>query len=246
MTGLLQRLAARATGNAWTLRSDARLPFAVAAASMAEVPSLASRDPAAPLQSTQASEGQPPLAQPGQPPTAPSLLHPMPVAAHAPHLAAMGHPTSTPSRQSPALMKTAHTDTSERPDPNTVARALEKSEPNTAAAAATGNTLAPWASRSTGHADPAPLLPPRTGRNASTASSIPQASAHSRPLYAPGPLPQSFTTTAQGAEPAEVHIHIGRIEVTAAPAAQAPRHQARERTQPLSLDAYLARRKEPS
>jgi hypothetical protein len=48
------------------------------------------------------------------------------------------------------------------------------------------------------------------------------------------------------AEPAEVHIHIGRLEVTALPEPQAPRRPARERTQPLSLDAYLAQRKEPS
>ena len=40
----------------------------------------------------------------------------------------------------------------------------------------------------------------------------------------------------------EVHIHIGRIEVTALQEAPLPKARARERTPAMSLDAYLAAR----
>jgi hypothetical protein len=42
-------------------------------------------------------------------------------------------------------------------------------------------------------------------------------------------------------EPNEVHIHIGRIEVTAVHEAAAPRRR-RESAPAMTLDAYLAKR----
>jgi hypothetical protein len=44
------------------------------------------------------------------------------------------------------------------------------------------------------------------------------------------------------AEPSEVHIHIGRIEVTAMHEAAPPRRPPAPRPPPMSLDAYLAKR----
>jgi hypothetical protein len=44
------------------------------------------------------------------------------------------------------------------------------------------------------------------------------------------------------AEPSEVHIHIGRIEVTAVHEAASPRRPPVPRPPPMSLDAYLAKR----
>ena len=54
--------------------------------------------------------------------------------------------------------------------------------------------------------------------------------------------PGVWASTAQPAarEDTEIHIHIGRIDVTAVHEAPKPRPRARERTQPVSLDAYLA------
>jgi hypothetical protein len=43
-------------------------------------------------------------------------------------------------------------------------------------------------------------------------------------------------------EPSEVHIHIGRIEVTAVHEAAPPRRLPAPRPSPMSLDAYLAKR----
>jgi len=56
-----------------------------------------------------------------------------------------------------------------------------------------------------------------------------------------GPLgPDAGTPAAD--EPAEVHIHIGRIEVTAVPEAPPPRRRPAKKQAPMSLDAYLAAR----
>ncbi len=43
-------------------------------------------------------------------------------------------------------------------------------------------------------------------------------------------------------EPAEVHVHIGRIEVTAVHEAPPTREEKRAARQPMSLEAYLAKR----
>jgi hypothetical protein len=42
------------------------------------------------------------------------------------------------------------------------------------------------------------------------------------------------------AEPTEVHVHIGRIEVTAVHEPPAPHRPAPPRAAPMSLQAYLA------
>jgi hypothetical protein len=44
-------------------------------------------------------------------------------------------------------------------------------------------------------------------------------------------------------EPDEVHIHIGRIEITAIQEPKPASRPARKGAAPLSLDDYLARRK---
>ncbi|HRM47526.1 MAG TPA: hypothetical protein PK518_01050 [Alicycliphilus sp.] len=101
------------------------------------------------------------------------------------------------------------------------------------------------------HADPPPLLPLNADRNTANtpaASSPPLGKAQPQVAAAPHALRGLAQLSAHApprSEPPEVHIHIGRIEVTAAvtPEPQAPRRPARERAQPLSLDAYLAQRK---
>jgi len=44
------------------------------------------------------------------------------------------------------------------------------------------------------------------------------------------------------AESTEVHVHIGRIEVTAVPESSPTRPARRPRREPMSLDDYLAQR----
>ncbi len=43
-------------------------------------------------------------------------------------------------------------------------------------------------------------------------------------------------------EPTEVHVHIGRVEVTAVPESSPTRPARRPRREPMSLDDYLAQR----
>jgi hypothetical protein len=45
-------------------------------------------------------------------------------------------------------------------------------------------------------------------------------------------------------ETTEVHVHIGRIEVTAVHEAPTPKAKPSAARKPMSLDDYLARRKE--
>jgi hypothetical protein len=47
---------------------------------------------------------------------------------------------------------------------------------------------------------------------------------------------------AASGEPSEVHIHIGRIEVSAVHEVAPPRRPPAPRPPPMSLDAYLAKR----
>jgi hypothetical protein len=59
-----------------------------------------------------------------------------------------------------------------------------------------------------------------------------------------GPAAFAFRPAPQAAasQETEVHIHIGRIDVTALHEAPRPKARPRERAQPVSLDAFLAAR----
>ena len=81
---------------------------------------------------------------------------------------------------------------------------------------------------------PAPMLPARTETVRDTAAPVARTADRSVAMFAE--VPAAATDT-------EVHIHIGRIEVTAVQENAAPtRPGPRERVQPMSLDAYLARK----
>jgi len=81
------------------------------------------------------------------------------------------------------------------------------------------------ASSPTGPGAPEPLLP-------SVASSAPTSPATAEQI-----------PSAVSGSPNEVHVHIGRIELTALPLEAAPKPKASEARQPMSLDEYLARRR---
>ena len=85
---------------------------------------------------------------------------------------------------------------------------------------------------------PQPLLP-------TTASTVPR---QPHVLHAAWPATAAIITGAQRGQASapqetEVHIHIGRIDVTALHEAPRAKARPRERAQPMSLDAYLAKRK---
>ena len=63
-----------------------------------------------------------------------------------------------------------------------------------------------------------------------------------RPATRPVPAAVQMAAPSGPGADTEVHIHIGRIDVTALHEAPRPKAKPRERTQPVSLDAYLAAR----
>jgi len=84
------------------------------------------------------------------------------------------------------------------------------------------------------HPLPDPLLPPvddgLTSDQTGASGTIPTQN------------PAGLSDSAASQEPNEVHVHIGRIEVTATTQAAPSGPKTRESTPPLSLDDYLARR----
>jgi hypothetical protein len=81
---------------------------------------------------------------------------------------------------------------------------------------------------------PDPLLPPVDDRE------MPVRTRPSR--TSPVEKSSGLSGPAASSEPNEVHVHIGRIEVTASTEPTAAKRPARRGTPPLSLDDYLARR----
>jgi len=57
---------------------------------------------------------------------------------------------------------------------------------------------------------------------------------------------QTNRTQERGEETTEVHVHIGRIEVTAMHAAPQPKRRVQEKSRPMTLDEYLNRRRKES
>lgn len=251
MTGLLQRLGALATGTARTVRSDARLPFsaermaplppagddagsaAVAlwpqtpqtpqttqpapadAAGIAPEPCVAAAEPAARLSR---ASGSPLLGGPHDPPaiapTAPAWRQP---AGAPPRVAATARMDPDAPVTAPWVGATGmspHVD------------AVRNAAPNTVPHATKADATRPEA--------PAPLLPSSAGSHAQPSAAVLRAAS------AAAAVQQG--TQAAPPQDTEVHIHIGRIEVTAVHEAPRPRARPRERAQPMSLDAYLARR----
>lgn len=115
-------------------------------------------------------------------------------------------------------------------------------EPAHTPAAAAGTTASFLSPASDTHAMPAPLF-------AAGTDSHPPRGAFAGTISGPGQQPpnrQSLSarlpdTRSPDSAPNEVHVHIGRIEVTALQDAPAAKPRTRGR-QPMSLDEYLARR----
>lgn len=235
MSAILQRLGARAIGQAWSVRSDARLPFADArlAEPAAFTPALAA------------------AARPDRlAPTSTPLAASDPLQPAVPGPARHGDAPRRPAPQDPATLAT----------PSDLGQRAGRAEaPASTEPAALPPLLAPLASlwrpaedRLRATAVPAevpdtllpslpPTLLPGTGRPAPERQGSPVWRAPSAlpPRTAADPAPAQAP---QGGE-TEVHIHIGRIEVTALQEAPRPKAKPRDRAQPMSLDAYLEQRR---
>lgn len=249
MSGLLQRLAARATGSAWALRSDARLPFAAATAGITWEQDAAPPEPAGAMGAAAAQQSA--VARQPAPPMAAGAHDPALIATHTAPMAAVREPAATAMPHPDASIKVqAAKEPQLPPMPD---GAMHASRPAPAREPAMVSAPTPWPNPPAAPADPRPLLAARAEGDAVNAQGQPSPADRATPAgtpRAPHALPAlrrpAATAARPPAEPPEVHIHIGRIEVTAVAAPQQPQRPARERAQPLSLDAYLKQRKEPS
>ncbi|MCY1273847.1 hypothetical protein D9M70_224610 [compost metagenome] len=241
MSGLFRRLAAQASGQRGaTLHAPARLPYQPAPERLAPVDPL---------------------------PAAPAMLPPQPIAVRRP---APDVPLSSPVRRSPAAATTVAASVPAQPPQVIPEMAGDAPPPGSAPTppALTWTVPAPLlgerpvaeAPRSLAE-PPAPPSAPRS----EPAAAPPPPAAHLDVLVvgpdvppAPLRLPPALLPRAAAAagrpapalearaeparEPDEVHIHIGRIEVTALQEPAPARREARKGPPPLSLDDYLARR----
>lgn len=253
MKGLLHRLAARAAGTTVPVRSDARLAFGGADLAWGETieieaapqPSVGIRasDPAQ-AREAQAREAARPSGQPdGSEHEAPApMLHRQSTPSPRPAPLTDLQPPASPATSPAALWASAGP-----PDPRLPPRLVEgrsadgmqapptHAEPrDEPAGLASPPSLRPdTALRSNG--EPSLLMPRVVAERAPTPAGRLSAAAR-------GPVWPNVAAQAVADEPTEVHIHIGRIEVTAVHEAPAPRIQPKGRHAPMSLDAYLAAR----
>lgn len=244
MSGLLTRLGAQATGHGWAVRSDVRLPF-VPGQPMAR-PTLEDTTDRAiamdPGDERAASQGtvarSAPRSRP-QPTTAPETAHTAYTAhtAHPPRpgTAWAGDPTSPSAREPlPPPMAAVEPPPAVLPTPLLPPHKTPAPQVSPARMA-----LAPHEQRpTTGDLPPALLTaqPPAPQRHR---ASLPRTASAT---VSGSPFAQPQSAVASGGE-TEVHIHIGRIEVTALQEAPPPKPVTRERAQPMSLETYLDRRK---
>lgn len=230
MRGLLHRLAQRATGNAWTVRSDVRFPFG--ADGLDRPPDDTAPPPMEAAGSKTRAPARPRSAEPASLVTAapeqavPSLVQSPAVAAQA-------------GRAHPVEAEAAATRTP-------VATTTPAQPPGAPGTAAVPATAMPTIASLHTPARPQSTPPPRREEPAPLLPSQPSTAGHVAPLaqtvrgpaaFALRPAPQTAAS-----QETEVHIHIGRIDVTALHEAPRPKAGPRERTQPVSLDAYLTAR----
>ncbi|SFL96439.1 hypothetical protein [Variovorax sp. OV329] len=228
MTGLLHRLAARATGTGWTVRSDLRLPWDAAglASTHDDAPPIESALPGvrAPVRDRQDS----PAAHSHESPRAVSRRAQEPVVADEPVAPLSTLEQSAPAKELPKPRMPAAR------QPPAASHASAK-DAGVQARATAQTSERPQPSPRQRQGEPAPLLPARPA-TASHAALSPRAGQGLAAFQV-----ASHTQAAAGQE-TEVHIHIGRIDVTALHESPRPKARPRERTQAVSLDAYLAAR----
>lgn len=246
MNGLLHRLAARATGSALTLRADARLAYGASAPLLAEPappgPRLSDAAPApspenfrqdaAHLSSLTAKQAAPPrmpdaVADDAQKESKPQTPAPA-------RLFAASQPGLPPGdAQAPAVA-------SQPPQRASLDAGLPAQDPAAPQALQPLAAAPPVSQR----LDPSALVQPSHSNRPVPAPLLPRQNNAPPPASASWPAASPAASLARAAEEAtEVHVHIGRIEVTAVHGAAPPRRRPAA-APPVStpLDAYLAAR----
>ena len=260
MSGLFRRLAGRALGQpgATQLHALARLPYQATPVGMVEPPApwTAEPQPAASQQASQyqAAEQQasprpaPAQTSPGRrTPQAPPATSSQPQNAAAPGRAAAILEGFEPAAASPFLpaeprrinsgIQDAPEQTALPMHPAPQPAPLFHPVADRASAAATAAAFR----RSTNASASLPGMPEQPP----VSLALPEAVLAPAPLLAPrhdSPT-QPVRTAERHRAPDEVHVHIGRIEITAVQPPAPAKRASRKGQAPLSLDDYLARRK---
>lgn len=265
MSGLFRRLAGRALGQpgATQLHALARLPYQAAPVGMVEPPAprSAAPQPAASLQVSryQAAEQQ------VSPRPAPSRTAPDGRNPPAPMTTSTGtQPQDAASVRAAAIpegFEPAATSPSpfQRPEPRRISSGTRDAAEQTALPINAAPQQSPlFRSVADKASIPAPAMPaafwrptaapaafPGMPEQPAVSLALPEAVLPPTPLLAPrhvSPAPSTGPSERQR-EPDEVHVHIGRIEITAVQQPAPSKRANRKGQAPLSLDDYLARRK---
>ncbi|MCP1644499.1 hypothetical protein J2T41_004137 [Pseudomonas citronellolis] len=233
MSGLLRRLAAQAGGQRGvTLHAPAHLPFQPAPERLESAESvLPAALPGAALPSLMERPVPSVVAPaPAVPPTQPRAARPeipgeMPPA-----------PATRAEEQPPALEATP-------PEPLLAEQPLSLfvQVPNNPGVPVQETAAPPTGSHPAVPRHEAPARTDATPPSPATPR-LPTLLAPMAPATAPQPRVAPTQAEPTPRQPDEVHIHIGRIEVTAIQEAAPARREARKGPPPLSLDDYLARR----
>jgi hypothetical protein len=237
MSGFLSHLAARGMGQVGAVHSAARLPYASPPALVeagSEAMALPPALPSLPL------GGLPQEHVPGQVP-------PRPEAAQVGAATAVPTPPS-PLLRRPSILAPAPDDAASRDDRNAREAAAEIDagrplrRPADSSIRSIPDPIVPAAAHGAGEAPPAsdkgpgslrrvqPLLPPQQGPSGTA-------------LFKGALRAQGTAWRTPVEETTEVHVSIGRIEVTAVHEAPPPKRAPARSQRALSLEEYLARRK---
>ncbi|MDB6158416.1 MAG: hypothetical protein JWO04_2122 [Gammaproteobacteria bacterium] len=240
MKGFLHRLAARAAGTTVAVRSDARLPFNAskfgrgAAEETADQSSSVGLRPPPSVVNTFALQVD-----------ASRVDAPSPIAGHMPprpsgpmtdgdlgNQARLAFPSPSVGNAEVGLPTPLVREASVNDGHASAFRPESAFEPRTRTADQHSHEMRPSSDSTRLRREPSLLLPPEVSDRASLLG-----------VAAPTTrLPVGIAQVSAREESREVHIHIGRIEVTAVHEAAPPRRLAAPTTPPMSLDAYLAKR----
>jgi hypothetical protein len=261
MIGLLHRLAARAAGTARSVRSDARLPYGGGALPWADAPRplpVGLSQARAPGPGRQASptgsrpgRSDPRPVTPAAPLTAIRAEAPPKVAPPVGHEPVDEFEAGTPREREPPLGADKLLSIQDKlPLPATEGRQpAEHHHRNPPEPVSEGDTSVA-SDVALEHVETAPALTPAEpvahlslmAERSAPGLTLPPAMRFPLPASPQAVFPRE-PAAASSDEAAEVHIHIGRIEVTAVHEAPPPPRRRQAPVQaPMSLDAYLAKR----
>ncbi|QID17622.1 hypothetical protein G3580_08175 [Nitrogeniibacter mangrovi] len=252
MSTLFRRLAAQSQGLApCRVRPMAALPyqalpaFAEAGSDAAPTNASTAGAPTTMSYTRPADLAAPSPASPDRPVTPDPTAVPQPIATtrRAPERILHTAPPEAPYAATPGELAAPATpaDTSaEWPTPSPLVATQDSAPTRAQAIAGTNDVPSPAVSASESRRAGNAVDPASARRDTGPAPLLPRRQARTRPSPPSTPNRQAAEPPA---EPNEVHVHIGRIEVTAVQEAAAPKARPKRGQAPMSLDDYLARRR---